>query len=935
MATFKFGRYIDIHWNGYDIVGPADTVFSIPDQLYEEFNSDISAVEPTLQWIDTNEFQTLKDSVTDYAVVGTDPILISTSTSTAGLETKTWSLNASYSTSTHTHAGYQPAGTYVNAVVGSSPATVSTSSGTATVSISSGTAADGYVLTADGAGGVAFESSTGGIGSIVGTSPLTASVSGSSATIAINSGTNPNGYLMAADGSGGVIFTPASTSGLTSVVGVAPMSTLIAGGTVSVILNASYQTAGTYVTSVVGTSPVSASGTTAISVSVDQSLLSVADASNASTVRTYVKNSSGSTISKGQVVYVTGSDGTNALIGLSTASTEAGSSKTLGIAANTMTNNAFGYIIENGQLSGIDTSSATAGASVWLGNTPGSLVFGAPPAEPSHSVYLGVVTKANVSTGEVLVKVQNGYELDELHDVSAASPTDLDILQYKSSSAMWTKASIANAGIAASTHTHAYQPSGTYVNAVIGTSPVTVSTASGTSTVAIVAGSINSTHLSASSVGASQIIDASIGSAELADNAVVAAKINAGAVNTAKIDSTGGSSGWVLTANGSGGVSFSAITSSATAEAYYVTGSGSINGSTFTAVPSGRYIINNVSDRTIRVEQTTSTTTVAASAQILIDQRSSMTASMPIGWTWASVDIANGTARPKAIRYLNSAWYIPTANGSMIRSTNGTSFSITTGLTTTGNINDVGFGGGTFVAAGASGALISSANGTSWTSRSSGITSNINAVEYGGSVFLIGANSGSAATSIDGASWTTRTSGFAATNISSIAYGAGLFVAVGGSIIRTTPDGITWTARSAPGTMTGNISRIKFANNLFVAVTSTTGEIITSSDGITWSEVSGGGIVLLDGIAYVGSSRWIVSGDGGTLAYSFDNAATWSAIESVNNAQITAAQFDNGDLEFGDNRLIMINDGTNVGSVSSTNSNTFNFAMINLSSVTG
>ena len=966
MATFKFGRYIDIHWNGYDIQGPAETVFSIPDQLYEEFNSDIAPVEPTLVWIDTNEFQTLQNSVTNYAVAATAPIAIASSTSTAGLETKTWSLNANYATSTHDHSGtYQPAGTYVNAVVGSSPATVSTASGTATVSISSGTAADGYVLTADGAGGVAFEASTGGLSSLVGTSPISATVVGSAATVSINSGTNPNGYLMAADGSGGVIFTPASTSGLTSVVGVSPISTAISGGTVSV--------------------------------SIEQASLSVADASTASTVRTYVKNSSGSTITKGQAVYVTGADGTNALIGLASASTDATSSKTLGIAANTMTNNAFGYVIENGQLSNIDTSAATAGSSVWLGATPGSLVFNSPPAEPNHFVYLGVVTKANVSTGEILVKVQNGYELNELHDVFTTGVSSSLPLVYNATSDGWiaqalssvgiadnaivttkildgavTSAKLAtdavgaaaiaagavgtselatgavtSAAIASSAVTSGHIATGAVGSAALATASVTdakiasnavtsghISTGA-VGTAALATGAVVSAKIATGAVTSGHIATGAVGSAALADNSVVAAKIVAAAVGTSKIDSTGGSSGWVLTANGSGGVSFSAITSSATAEAYYVTGSGSINGSTFTAVPSGRYIVNNVSDRTIRVEQATSTTTVAASAQILIDQRSSMTASMPIGWTWASVDIANGTARPKAIRYLNSAWYIPTANGSMIRSTNGTSFSITTGLTTTGNINDVGFGGGTFVAAGASGALISSANGTSWTSRSSGITSNINAVEYGGSVFLIGANSGSAATSIDGASWTTRTSGFAATNISSIAYGAGLFVAVGGSIIRTTPDGITWTARSAPGTMTGNISRIKFANNLFVAVTSTTGEIITSSDGITWSEVSGGGIVLLDGIAYVGSSRWIVSGDGGTLAYSFDNAATWAAIDSVNNAQITAAQFDNGDLEFGDNRLIMINDGTNVGSVSSTNSNTFNFAMINLSSVTG
>ncbi len=233
MATFKFGRYIDIHWNGYDIQGPADTVFSIPDQLYEEFDADIAPVEPTLVWIDTNEFQTLENSVSASTLSATLPIALTTS-------------------------------------------------------------------------------STG-------------------KTISFSSTTAPNGYLLAADGSGGVIFTPASTSGLTSVVGVSPISAIVSGGTVSVSLTANYQTSGTYVTSVVGTSPISATGTTAITVSVDQSVLTVAAASNAETLRTYVKNSSGNTITKGQVVYITGADGTNALIGLATASTEAGSSKTLGI----------------------------------------------------------------------------------------------------------------------------------------------------------------------------------------------------------------------------------------------------------------------------------------------------------------------------------------------------------------------------------------------------------------------------------------------------------------------------------------------------------------------------------------------------------------------------------------------------------------------------
>jgi hypothetical protein len=396
MATFKFGRAIDLHWNGYEIQGPAETVFSIPDQLYEEFDADIAPVEPTLVWIDTNEFLTLSNSVSVTTLTGTAPIVVT----------------------------------------------------------------------------------------------------------ATSSGKN-------------------------------------------VSLNANYQTSGTYVTGVVGTSPISATGTTSITVSIDQTTLSVSNADTATTIRTYVKNTSGSAMTKGQAVYISGANGTNVTISLSTASTEAGSSKTLGLLYQDLANNAFGWVIENGYLGGIDTSAATAGQTVWLGNTPGSLVYGAPPAEPSHSVYLGVVARSNVNNGEIIVKVQNGYEIDELHDVSAGSPTDLDILQYKSSSALWTKSSIANAGISLSSHTHTNIPNSTVttkgdiiaatgasavtrlgvgtdgyiltarstsstgltweanaaISSVIGTSPISVSTSSGTSTISIATASTGSVF------GATTLID--------------------------------------------------------------------------------------------------------------------------------------------------------------------------------------------------------------------------------------------------------------------------------------------------------------------------------------------------------------------------------------------------------------------------------------------
>jgi hypothetical protein len=95
-------------------------------------------------------------------------------------------------------------------------------------------------------------------------------------------------------------------------------------------------------------------------------------------------------------------------------------------------------------------------------------VYGSPPAEPAHSVYLGVVTKANASTGEIFVKVQNGYELNELHDVSVGSPSNGDIIQWNSTSEMWEKESLSTAGIAAASHAHSgvYDPAGTAASAI-------------------------------------------------------------------------------------------------------------------------------------------------------------------------------------------------------------------------------------------------------------------------------------------------------------------------------------------------------------------------------------------------------------------------------------------------------------------------------------
>lgn len=162
--------------------------------------------------------------------------------------------------------------------------------------------------------------------------------------------------------------------------------------------------------------------------------------SSSSRTTQIAKNDTGASAAKGSVVYISGANGANALFSLADADTELTSSKTVGLLAQTLATNGIGAIVTEGLLTGLNTGSATAGQSVWLSSTAGGFVFGAPPAKPAHSVYLGVVTRANATQGEILVKVQNGYELEELHNVSITSETSGDVLTYDSQDGLWKNA---------------------------------------------------------------------------------------------------------------------------------------------------------------------------------------------------------------------------------------------------------------------------------------------------------------------------------------------------------------------------------------------------------------------------------------------------------------------------------------------------------------
>jgi hypothetical protein len=150
-----------------------------------------------------------------------------------------------------------------------------------------------------------------------------------------------------------------------------------------------------------------------------------------------VRNATGSAINKGSVVYINGATGQLPTITLADADTEATSSKTIGLVLETISNNSNGQIITSGLFHNVDTSAYSDGDSLWLSSTAGGMVATAPPSKPAHSVFIGYVAYAHSINGKIVVAIQNGYEINELHDVNISSPADGDILTYSSATQQW------------------------------------------------------------------------------------------------------------------------------------------------------------------------------------------------------------------------------------------------------------------------------------------------------------------------------------------------------------------------------------------------------------------------------------------------------------------------------------------------------------------
>jgi hypothetical protein len=149
-----------------------------------------------------------------------------------------------------------------------------------------------------------------------------------------------------------------------------------------------------------------------------------------------------------QAVRVTGAQGQRLKVDLAQATTDVLSAETIGLVTETINNNQEGFITTSGLIRNIDTTGTLQsetwadGDVLYLSPTVAGRVTKVKPTAPNHLVIIGYVIHAHATQGSIFVKVDNGYELDELHNVKITTAANGQALTYTSATDIWENKTI-------------------------------------------------------------------------------------------------------------------------------------------------------------------------------------------------------------------------------------------------------------------------------------------------------------------------------------------------------------------------------------------------------------------------------------------------------------------------------------------------------------
>lgn len=182
-----------------------------------------------------------------------------------------------------------------------------------------------------------------------------------------------------------------------------------------------------------------------------------------------------------------------------------------------------------------------------------------------------------------------------------------------------------------------------------------------------------------------------------------------------------------------------------------------------------------------------------------------------------------------------------------------------------------------------------------YTLRTSGTTKTFQAIASSGSLLVAaGGNTAIIRTSPDGVTWTSRSISEFATNITfyDAAWDGSKFVLVGDdynfsitpngwvSVIYTSADGVTWTRRHLGTTAGTTLYGVAASTGGVLVATGQNGTVLRSTDGVSWSPVTGFGTSTLRGIARNGSTfvmtGYAPAGSGTGKIWTSSDGLTWT-----------------------------------------------------------
>ena len=270
--------------------------------------------------------------------------------------------------------------------------------------------------------------------------------------------------------------------------------------------------------------------------------------------------------------------------------------------------------------------------------------------------------------------------------------------------------------------------------------------------------------------------------------------------------------------------------------------------------------------------------------------------------------------------------------GTILHSTDGRNWNARVSGTSQ-SLHAVGFANGVMVAVGNGGTILTSTDATftTWQARSSPVTVRLNGVDHGNGMFLVTGQSGSLLTSVDGGSWTavnlqnfaeyraaihvagayyvagdqwlTSTDmvqwsvpnlGLGPSETVALAVHAGQLVAAGGDALNDTfsthQGSVAWTSASSPGTLNRlnlpekrtNLRGLAGNGTNIVAV-GYSGRILTSPDGMNWTDQNPLSLPNLEGITS-GPGQLVAVGRSGALLSTSDGT-NWTRRLTPNNSK--------------------------------------------------